>query len=106
MSLTQRKYFYEPTMVNGNRELDYLDATIQKMNLRQDATYVVTAATQGRPDLIANIVYGNYDLGWLISYYNDILDPFTEYSIGKELRIPSLDDYYRFFNRSARRVNG
>jgi len=104
MSLVQRKYFYAETMVNGNKELDFIKTPINEMDLSRVGTYLVTAPTEGRPDLISNVVFGNYDFGWLLSLYNEILDPFTEYYIGREILIPSLDDYYRFYNRYARRV--
>jgi hypothetical protein len=103
MSLEERKRLYDVAVVDGNRELDLLKTSITSMNLRTIDKYRITAATANRPDLIANMYYGNYNLGWLIHIQNDILDPLTEYYIGRVIDIPSIDDYYRHYNRNARR---
>jgi hypothetical protein len=103
MSLEERKRLYETATVDGNRELDYLKTSITSMNLKTVDKYRITSATANRPDLIANIYYGNYNLGWLLHAHNNILDPLTEYSVGRVIDIPSIDDYYRHYNRNARR---
>ena len=102
MSLTTRKYFYQETTVDGNKELDYLQAPLEQMNFTTQEFYTVDAATQDRIDLISFKYYGNYNLGWLIAEHNDILDPITQIKIGKVLRIPALDEYYQYYNRNTR----
>lgn len=104
MSLEQRKFFYKKTEFDGNIELDYLKTSLVNMKLSTIDKYKITAATVSRPDLISNIYYGNYDFGWLIHWHNNIQNPLTEYHIGKVIEIPSLDDYYRFYNRNAKKV--
>jgi hypothetical protein len=104
MSLEERKYFYTKTEYDGNIEFDYLKNKLINLNLSTIDKYKITAATANRPDLISNIYYGSYNFGWLIHYHNDNLNPFTDYTIGTVVNIPSLDDYYRFYNRNARKV--
>lgn len=102
MSLQERKFLYKTETVNGNRELDYIRTTINSIDMRKIDKYRITAATENRPDLISNIFYGNYNMGWLIHIHNNIIDPFTEYKVGRVIDIPSIDDYYRHYNRNAR----
>lgn len=104
MSLEQRKYFYTKTTFNDNIEFDYLKTKLINLNLSTIDKYKITAATVNRPDLISNIYYGSYDFGWLIHWHNQIENPINEYYIGRTINIPSLDDYYRFYNRNARKV--
>ena len=102
MSLTIRKYFYQEVDVDGNTELDYLQAPVEQMNFSTQEFYTVDAATENRIDLISFKYYGNYDLGWLIAEHNSILDPITKITIGTVLRIPALDEYYQYYNRNTR----
>lgn len=104
MSLEHRKTFYQTAMIDGNRELDYLQNRLMGMELKTMDKFRITAGTVNRPDLISNIFFGTYNLGWLLHHHNNILDPLTEYYIGRVIEIPSLDDYYRYYNRNARKV--
>jgi len=104
MPMTNRKYFYNIKNVDGSTELDYIESPLHTMNLKTFRKERVTQAFAGRIDLISFKYYGSYDLGWLICEHNNILDPFTEITVGKVLDIPSLDDYYRYYNRNARGV--
>jgi nucleoid-associated protein YgaU len=56
-----------------------------------DMRYTVDIKTEGRLDLIAAAFLGDSHLWWLIAQYNAILDPFSEITIGRVLRIPSKD---------------
>jgi hypothetical protein len=100
--LEYRKYYYEPVSVDGIRELDYLKSKIDDMDFETATKFTITSATEQRPDLISKIFYDNFDLGWLIHTHNKILDPFTEYYIGRTIDIPFLDDYFQFYNRFSK----
>ena len=104
MSMTNRKYLYNKTSVNGNEELDYLQTNLHRMELKATKKIRITQALQHRLDLISLRYYGTYDLGWLIAEHNDIVDPFAELVVGAVIEIPYVDDYYRYYNRNARRV--
>lgn len=103
-SLEQRKFYFAPVTILGNRELDYLKTELTRMTLETATYHRVTAATENRPDLIAKIFYDNFDMGWILHYHNKIMDPFVDYYIGREVAIPYIDDYYQFFNRYAKEL--
>jgi len=103
MSLTSRKYFYQQTLADRNTELDYLTTTLNKMKLQTQEFYVIDASTAHRPDLISLKYYGNYDLGWLLCEHNNFQDPLTDFYIGRRVKIPTMIDYYQFFNRNSRK---
>lgn len=54
-----------------------------------DTTYTVEAKAVGRLDLIAQAYLGDSSLWWLLAQYNMILDPYSEITVGRVLRIPS-----------------
>lgn len=53
-----------------------------------DVKFTVTAEYTGRPDLIANAVYGDAHTMWVILQYNNIVDPIAELSLGKQITLP------------------
>lgn len=101
MSLDNRTLFYKRIIdQNQNIELDLLKSSMHKMNLNTVDSIRLTAAFENRPDLISYKYFGSYNYGWLISLHNEIQDPFTEYHIGRMIDIPSINDYYKFYNRN------
>lgn len=56
-----------------------------------DLEYTVSVADEGRLDLIAHSLYGDYRLWWFIAQYNSILDPVLEIFPGRILRLPTTD---------------
>lgn len=102
MSLEDRKTFYRKRISpEQNIEIDYLRTSINEMKLRTVDEMRLNAAMAGRPDLISKKAYGSYNFGWLIALHNGIMNPFEEYKIGRMIKIPSLDDYYKFYNRNT-----
>lgn len=99
----KRKNLYSRVEVNGNIELDYLNTNLDEMNLGQSRVFRIPQFMEGRPDLISFAVYQNVDYGWIIMWENDIIDPFESLVAGRELVIPSLTDYYNFYNENSRR---
>lgn len=102
MAITLRKYYYDEVTVDGNKELDYLTSRLNGMSLETRDFHRIDAVTEDRPDLISLKYYGNYHLGWLIAEHNNILDPVEGFKINTVLRIPSLDEYYQYYNRNTR----
>lgn len=99
----KRKYLFGKTTVDGNNELDYLDTRLHNFNPEQTTIFKVPAFMVGRPDIISFAVYEKPNYYWLIMWANDIVDPFEDIKAGDDLIIPSLLDYYDFFNDNARR---
>jgi len=56
-----------------------------------ESIYVIPPENVGRPDKISFDVYGTVVYDLLILYYNRILDPFTELTSGRVLKIPALE---------------
>lgn len=104
MSMTIRKYFFDEVEVNGNKEIDYLSTRLTGMSLSTVDTHRVSAVTAGRLDLISVIFYGTYDLGWLICEHNQLKDPVGDVFVGRVLKIPSITEYYQYYNRNTRKV--
>ena len=53
-----------------------------------DTYYTVQGDRQFRLDLISQDSYGTTELWWLIAWANQIVDPFTEVTVGVRLIIP------------------
>lgn len=51
--------------------------------------YKVKAGQEGRPDLIANAVYGDSKLFWVLLEYNNVVDVFGWPKIGSIIRYPT-----------------
>lgn len=56
----------------------------------EDIYYTVKPSEDLRLDKIAYDYYGNYNLWWILAVANNILDPFTELTVGQVIRIPYL----------------
>ncbi len=54
-----------------------------------DITVVVLPREDRRPDLIANRIYGNAQLAWVVLQFNNIVDVETELRVTTEIRLPS-----------------
>jgi hypothetical protein len=105
MALDHRTEMYRKINYEGNEELDYLTSNFNNMNLTTIANETVTSMTVNRVDLISFKHYRNYHYGWLILEHNGIIDPVEEIFIGRTLKIPSLEDYFRFKNRNKRGIS-
>lgn len=102
MSNVSRRQLFGTVIVDGNIELDYLNTSLAEMELRTVQTVTVNSVFENRPDLLAFQSLGSYHLGWLIAWHNDLKDPVGELVIGKKIKIPSIDDYYRFVSRNKK----
>lgn len=107
MALWERQYYYDAIRTDVDTvELDYLTTNINKMDLETVDYFTVDAATENRIDLISLKFYGNYHFGWLIGLHNNIEDITNGFPIGTRVALPSIDEYYRFYNRNTRIRNG
>lgn len=51
---------------------------------------LINDQVENRPDLISYAAYGTVGYAWLLILFNGIEDPFTEFEIDKEIKIPIL----------------
>ena len=56
-----------------------------------DIVYVMEKKYEGRPDLLASVMFNDPSLAWVILQFNRILDPAVELREGTVLRIPTVD---------------
>lgn len=107
MAIWERQFFYNHLDTDvGTREMDYLDTNLNKIELETVDYFTVDAATENRPDLISLKFYGSYHFGWLLGIHNDIEDLTSGFPIGRRIALPSVDEYYRFYNRNTRTQYG
>ena len=102
MSEQTRKRLFDIVSIDGNAELDYLSTNLSSLDLSSISTITINAVLDNRPDLISFEYYGDFNYGWLIALHNNIIDPNTEFTVGKVINIPSLDEYFRFVGSFAR----
>ncbi len=93
---------YPVYKVDENYELDYLETPFVNMNLPTVKSIRITGPLEFRPDLVSFKAFGNYHMGWLIAIHNNLLDPVDDLYIGREIKIPDLDAYYRYYNSNSR----
>lgn len=102
--MRERKWFYNEEIVNGNKELDYLNIDYIQMNIPTTTTFVIPKVFQYRPDLISMRFYGNYHMGWLIALHNDFLDPIYEFEFNTKIKIPDYQEFFRYYKVKSRRA--
>jgi hypothetical protein len=103
--ITEKKGLFKEVTVNGNKELDYLDSLtkelVQVEQLATTDTIRISETVKYRPDLLSLKYYGTYHLGWLIALHNNFLDPIFDFEVGVLVRIPSIEQYQRFYTREV-----
>lgn len=102
MSIVSRSRLFAVVEVDNNKELDYLDTPLMDMNLETQRAFRIPQSMEFRPDLISFKFFGTFHLGWLLAIHNDFQDPIMEFTKGKLINIPSIEEYYRFYQRNAR----
>ena len=95
---SKRQDLYKKEKVNTHKEVDMLKTKLPFMKIKNYTTFTVPQYCLSRPDLISYINYDTVDFWWLIMQYNGIIDPHSEICIGTVLKIPSLSEYYQFYN--------
>jgi len=99
--LSKRHSLYKTKLVDGNKEVDYLDTLLPIYEAKRYENFVVPQYCVGRIDLISYLNYQTVDYWWLITQANGITDPINEIVMGQELIIPSIPDYYDFYDGAA-----
>ena len=72
----------------GNERLEFWERRPIALN-NEDSTYILEQFYEGRPDLLANAIYGDTRLWWVICQANNILDIQKEFTAGRSLILPS-----------------
>lgn len=103
MALSNRTTLYQQVRTDDTVEFDYIRSSLNEMELTTTDSITLNSVYAFRPDLLSYKFYGNFDFGWLIAYHNDIVDPLTEFTVGRKINIPSMEDYYRYVNRNKKK---
>ena len=53
-------------------------------------TYVIPKAFENRADLIANTLYGSEDYWWLVFWFNGMVDPFQNLTVGTIILVADI----------------
>lgn len=102
--MKERTLLFSETIVDENLEHDILD----RVNINYESfpsletTAVIKQHHINRIDLLSYEVYGSPYYWWLIADRNNILDVNSELYVGQILKIPSLTDYFDFYNKSIK----
>ena len=105
MAIERRKYLYKRETVDRVKELDLLNTDIPTTNFSVSDEIVVTDSIAFNPSMCSMKAFGTFELGWLLMDYNDILDPYEELTIGTRLKVPSIQEFFRYFNNRGRAWN-
>lgn len=97
-----RKSYYSTRIIEDNKEKDYLDTDINKMDFKEFKQFTVPQFCEGRLDLVSYIHYETTKLWWLIAHVNGILDPLTDLEAGMVIKIPSVSEAFTFYNKYAK----
>lgn len=102
--LKDRTLLFDEVILDDNLELDILS----RVNISYETfptpetTAVVKQHHLTRIDLLSYDVYGTPYYWWFIADRNNIIDPTTELYLGMILQIPSLSDYFDFYNKNIK----
>ena len=92
MKIEQNSYLRFATLVKERKTgFIYFDTPeLPKMEPQPDDTdYVIEQQYDRRPDKIANFLYGDPDLWWIIAVRNDWEHPQFQCVVGKKIVLPS-----------------
>lgn len=103
-NINNRLSLYKKEIVDSNREFDYINSTEIDLGAFevQEFQYIVTQAVVNRIDLISREVYGTVNLWWLIALRNDLINVMEDMQVGQTLYIPSISEYYKFYNKTVK----
>jgi len=103
-NLKNRTLLFTEILIDYNLEFDILDRV--NINYNTFPTFETTAVVKQhhltRLDTLSYEVYGTPYYWWLIADRNNIIDVTIELYIGQILYIPSLSDYFDFYNKNIK----
>ena len=91
-----RDIYYQTVESEGVTQIDLLSSLFKDfknfMKTRFVKIYVIDEDTENKADLISFKIYGIHEYWWLICDLNNIVDPLTDLTRGKQLAIPNITD--------------
>ena len=102
-NLKNRTLLFNKELDDSDLEFDYLtrlDVDYASFETTEQA-YYVKQADIGRMDFISTTAYGSPYYWWIIADRNHINNPVEDMTIGQLLFVPSLSDYFDFYNKNV-----
>ena len=97
-----RTKFFQTTIVDGVKEVDFLWNTISSFRETHTPSYYrVDSHDVSQPDLISKKMYDTERFWWIICSLNQIENPLEDIVEGTILKIPSIYDIYDFYQKFA-----
>jgi hypothetical protein len=91
------KYFKEETTDSGVVEFDLSSLNFNLFKTDRDVKlYQLDKFEAGRPDLLSFNIYGTTSYWWILSKYNDIINPIYELQAGLIIKVPHEKDIQEF----------
>lgn len=81
------------TVTGGGRRLGWWERKIFPKSV-SDVPFTVTPKYQYRPDRLAYDIYGNSELQWFVMQYNNVVDLFVDFAVGKTIVLPTKSRLY------------
>ena len=103
--MNRTDFYTKTSVVDGQTgesidEFDFLYNSLSNFVMNYNpAYYQVDETDMLRPDMISFKNYGTVVYWWLITYANDIHDPYSDIYVGQLLVIPNILDIYDFFKK-------
>lgn len=99
--ITNRLKTYTIHTIDNNEELDFLDSKLSSYVPQSVGEFRIPQSLDGRIDLIANFIYGDVNLWWLIARVNNMIDVVEECASGKVIYVAELTDYYDYYKKNV-----
>jgi len=98
-----RTLFYTEVVVDGIKELDFLDHCLSNFETKRPTLYYrVHQNDHCVPDLIAFKTYQDESLWWVMLLANGVATP-CDIETGDLLKVPNLADVYDFYKQFRKR---
>lgn len=103
-NLKNRTLLFTENVVDDNLEFDIIDRVSIDYNAfpSLETTIVVKQHHINRIDMLSYDAYGSPYYWWLLADRNNIIDVGIELYIGQILQVPSLSDYFNFYNKNVK----
>ena len=85
-SLTKKTTYDGQTTYGSWKKYSFLTNQLPEASI---GVYIVDSGTAGRPDLIANSIYGTTDLDWVLLAFNNVRDTLNWPEVGELVRYPA-----------------
>jgi hypothetical protein len=93
--------------IDGAEEFDTLQSPMYRYKFDESKmeSLKIPPACDGRPDVLASMVYGNSRYWWIICELNGLDDMWNDFKSGVEIKLPSTDEIEKFIRENNTNTN-